>query len=135
MIRPDMVFPEGISWMFWRERYRNEAIAAALVLILCPVSRLPTPKLLLLNSSLPGFCRTPTLKSPTFLLSFSETLTSSHLTSLQAWFFCANGSGRSAMPCWMRWVEGMCRCARRQWVSHLASDLPAALVTCCVRTA
>lgn len=27
-----------------RERYRNEAIAAALVLILCPVLRLPTPK-------------------------------------------------------------------------------------------
>lgn len=35
--------------MFWRGRYRNEAIAAALVLVLCPVLRLPTPKLLLLK--------------------------------------------------------------------------------------
>lgn len=99
VISPDLAFPAGISWLFWRQSSRNEPSSHFVSCIEASHTQTPPPP----TPLLPGFCRMPTQRSPTFLRSFSETWTSSPRTSSRGWFSCGSGSGPSATLCWMRW--------------------------------
>lgn len=102
VISPDLAFPAGISWLF-RKAELQKRVRLSLRVLFGGSPHPNSSSSSSFNPSLPGLCRTPTLRSPTFLRSFSETWTSSPRTSSRGWFSCGSGSGPSAAPCWMRW--------------------------------